>query len=174
MALLLFSRVFKQMLRSNLAEKHVEEVLLGVLFLLNAAKKTDQAFHAAAQTSARTVRSFCTNVQNMVQYLQEKSHRGGRRSQHSCFQWFNRTGLAKLSTTSWLQDRLSSTHQDDVGETLEQGEVDLTMNYIQHRYFTLSSYNTTTLLQPVFLYFSYSNYNDRWTCTKPITHDNLS
>ena len=34
-------------------------------------------------------------------------------------------GWQKLSTTSWLQDRLSSTHQDDVGETVEQGEVDL-------------------------------------------------
>ena len=34
-------------------------------------------------------------------------------------------GWKKLSTTSWLQDRLSSVDQDEEGETLQHGEVDL-------------------------------------------------
>lgn len=129
MALLLFTRVFKQTLRSaggNLTEKHVEEVSLGVVFLLNAAKKTDQAFHASPQTTAHTVRSFCTDVQNMVQYLQEKKVTEETEGRNTpVFSDPTEQGWQKLSTTSWLQDRLSSTHQDDVGETVEQGEVDL-------------------------------------------------
>ena len=99
---------------------------MGVLFLLNAAKKTDQAFRAAPRATAHTVRSFQTDVNTMVQYLQEKRATEETGSRNTpIFKDPTEQGLQKLSTTSWIQDRLSSVHQDEEGAAMERGEVDL-------------------------------------------------
>lgn len=53
-----YNLVFKQALRTaggTLTDRHVENVSMAVLFLLNAVKKTDQAFHVTQQTTAHTV-----------------------------------------------------------------------------------------------------------------------
>ena len=66
-------RVFKQTLRAaggNLTEKHVEEVSLGVLFLMDAAKKFDKAMGASPQTTAHTTRDAS---EDMVTYLKENN-----------------------------------------------------------------------------------------------------
>ena len=61
--------VFKQTLKSaggNLTERHLEEVSLSALFLLDAAKKTDTAFGVAPRTTAHTVRDPSSDVSKMV------------------------------------------------------------------------------------------------------------
>ena len=66
--------MFKQTLKSaggNLTEKHVEEVSLSALFLLEAAKKTDRAFGVAPQTTAHTIRDSTSDVSKMVKHLVE-------------------------------------------------------------------------------------------------------
>ena len=67
-------RVFKQTLKSaggNLTGRHVEEVSLSALFLLDAAKKTDRAFGVAPQTTAHTIRDPSSDVSKMVKHLME-------------------------------------------------------------------------------------------------------
>ena len=99
---------------------------MGVLFLLDAAKKTDEAFSASPQPTTHTVRSFHTDVHSMVKYLQENGITEEREGHNSpVFKDPTEQGWQKLSTTSWLQDRLASVHQDDEAENLEHGEVDL-------------------------------------------------
>lgn len=70
------SRVFKQTLRAagdNLTEKHVEEVSLSVLFLMDAVKKFDKAMGASPQTTAQTVRDATDDIKKMVTYLRENN-----------------------------------------------------------------------------------------------------
>ena len=99
---------------------------MGVLFLFDAAKKIDRAFCAAPQSTTHTVRSSRTDVDSMVQHLHQKRATEEREGRNTpVFSDPTEQGWKKLSTTSWLQDRLSSVHQDEEGETLEHGEVDL-------------------------------------------------
>ena len=108
-------RILKQTLRSAggaLTAKHVEKVSMGVLFLLEAAKKTDRTFYASPQTTSHTVRSSCKDIGIMVEHLQEKKIGEKITGQNTA-----------VCTTSWLKDRTSSMHhQDDEGES---GEVEL-------------------------------------------------
>lgn len=62
----------------------------------------------------------------MVQHLQEKGVTLEKKDRTTpVFNDPTEKGWQKLSTTSWLQDRLSSLCQDEEEEILEQGEVDL-------------------------------------------------
>ena len=68
--------MLKQTLRAaggNLTEKHVEEVSLGVLFLIDAVKKFDKAMGASPQTTAHTTRDASEDVKKMVTYLKENN-----------------------------------------------------------------------------------------------------
>jgi len=99
---------------------------MSVLFLLEAAKRTDEAFHAAPSSKAHTISSYHADVVRMVQHLLEKNvttEDEGRRE--PTFKDPTEKGWQKLSTTSWLQDRLSAFHQDEEEENVERGEVDL-------------------------------------------------
>lgn len=74
MTLFKLFRVFKQALHSgggHLTSKHVEEVSLGVLFLMQAAKKTDRAFKVKAPSMTHTVRDSDKDVTKMVTHLTE-------------------------------------------------------------------------------------------------------
>ena len=54
-----FFRIFKQTLRSagaNVTVKHIKEVSLSVLFLMEAASKTDQAFAVPPRSTEHSVR----------------------------------------------------------------------------------------------------------------------
>ena len=55
----------------NLTERHIEEVSLSALFLLDAAKKTDRAFGVASQTTAHSIRDPSLDVSKMVKHLVE-------------------------------------------------------------------------------------------------------
>ena len=107
--------------------KHVEDVLMAVLFLLEAAKKADRAFCAAPQTTSHSVHSSCRDIDIMVQHLQEKKVAENIIGRHApVFTDPIEQGWKKLSTTSWLKDRISSMHHhDEEGDLLESGEVEL-------------------------------------------------
>ena len=125
-----FCRVFKQTLRSagsTLTTRHVEDVSLGVLFLFEAAKKTDKAFKSAPQSTAHTVRSAQDDISNMAGHLLAKqvtTVSAGRDT--PAFANQTQIGWQKLSNTSWLQDRLSvSVYEEEVEADTVNGVLDL-------------------------------------------------
>ena len=107
-----FCRVFKQTLRSagsTLTTRHVEDVSLGVLFLFEAAKKTDKAFKSAPQSTAHAIRSAQDDISKITGHLLAK-HVTTVSAGRDAPAFVNQTqiGWQKLSNTSWLQDRLAA------------------------------------------------------------------
>ncbi len=95
--------------------------------ILEAAKKTDRAFRVTPQSTSHTVRGTQIDIQRMVKHLLERettAYVEGRES--PAFTDPTETGLQKLSTTSWLSDRLLAGNlYEDVEEEDMDGEVDL-------------------------------------------------
>lgn len=124
------SRVLKQALRSagsNLTMKHVEEVSLSALFLLEAAKKTDEAFQTVVQTSVHTVHNFQKDLSSMAQHLLDKEVTTAKEDRNTpVFTDPIEQGWKNRSTTSWLQDKLSASfHEEEEEENLDEEQVDL-------------------------------------------------
>ena len=125
-------RVLKQTLRSagsNLTIKHVEDVSMSVLFLLEAAKKTDRAFQSSPQSIAHAVRSSQMDIVKITQHLLDQNTTSAVNNRITP-QFIDPTeqGWKKLSITSWLHDILSPSQQDeldDVEKNLEEEEIDL-------------------------------------------------
>ena len=87
---------------------------LGVLFLFEAAKKTDRAFKSAPQSIAHSVRSAQDDISSMVGHMLASGITtvSANRNTSTCVD----LGWQKLCTTSWLQDRLSASVQEEEGE----------------------------------------------------------
>ncbi len=104
-------RVFKQALRSgggHLTTKHIEEVSLAVLFLMQAARKTDQAFKVKPPSTKHTVRDSNNDVMKMVAHLTEKKVQIEQKERVSPgFVDPTENGWKKISTTTWLKDTLA-------------------------------------------------------------------
>ena len=109
--------VVKEALRSStgsLTEKHIEDVSMCALFLLEAAKKTDKEF-GCHQTSSHTVREADSDIRKLVQHLLEKKviiKLDDRKI--PAFNNPSSAGYKKLCTTSWVQETLSKIVTDDV------------------------------------------------------------
>ncbi len=103
--------MFKQALQSGggqLTTKHVEEVSLGVLFLMEAAKKTDAAFKVKAPSTSHTVRDSDSDVKKMVTHLTDKGvHVVDKERTSPAFADPTENGWKKIGTTTWLKDTLS-------------------------------------------------------------------
>ena len=103
--------MFKQALHSGggqLTTKHVEEVSLGVLFLMEAAIKTDAAFNVKAPSTSHTVRESDNDVKKMVSYLLDKRvHIVEEDRTLPMFIDPTEIGWKKIGTTTWLKDTLS-------------------------------------------------------------------
>ncbi len=92
----------------HLTTKHIEEVSLGVLFLMEAAKKTDKAFKVKAPSMTHTVRDSDKDVMKMVAHLEEKKVQIEDEIRSSpAFVDPTETGWRKIATTTWLKDTLS-------------------------------------------------------------------
>lgn len=99
---------------------------MGVLFLLEAAKRTDDAFHTAPSSKAHTISSYPADVDRMVQHLLEKNVTAENEGQRELTSKDStEKGWQKLSTISWLQDHLSALHHDEEEEDVERGTADL-------------------------------------------------
>ena len=69
---------------------------MSVLFLLEAAKITDQAFYAASHSTAHTVHSAKRDIYGMVEHLLEKKVTTQTEGRHSSF---NRPNGARVAET---------------------------------------------------------------------------
>lgn len=110
--------------------KHVEEVSLGALFLMKAAKITDEAFKVKPQSTTHTVRDSDNDVIKMVTHLMEKEvHLVKKECVSPAFIDPTECGWKKISTTTWLKDTLTRSlevENFEVAGNLQQNqEVDL-------------------------------------------------
>lgn len=67
--------MFKQALRASGADvtfKHIEEVSLCALFLIEAAKKADSDFQVPPQSTSHTVRDSANDIKKISAYVREK------------------------------------------------------------------------------------------------------
>ena len=103
--------MFKQALRSgggHLTTKHVEEVSLSALFLMEAARKTDRAFKVRSPSTTHTVRDSDRDVLKVSMHLAErKVHTFDKDRSTPAFVDPTEIGWKKVSTTTWLKDVLS-------------------------------------------------------------------
>ena len=126
-------RVFKQALQSaggQLTQKHVEEVSLGVLFLMKAAKMTDKAFKVKAPSTTHTIREAESDVLKMVVHLRENEVQKVKKDRTTpVFTDPTEAGWKRISTTTWLKDTLSKSIELDNSETtdnLQDQDIDMT------------------------------------------------
>ena len=102
--------MFKQTLRSaggNVTDKHIEDVSMSTLFLLDAARKTDQAFGVAPQSTAHTVRDASSDIKKMTKHLAET--RVTKNIEERLTPVFTDPTESGFKT-SWLKDTLSRSH----------------------------------------------------------------
>ena len=93
--------------------KHLEEVSLGALFLLDAAKKADKAFCVTPPGGKHTVREACRDIKTMINHLLEKGVANNLENRSSPeFTNPDDAGLDKLTST-WLHEALFRTCIDD-------------------------------------------------------------
>lgn len=120
-------RVFKQALRSgggHLTTKHVEEVSLGVLFLMQAARKTDEVFNVKPPSTTHTVRDSNNDVIKMVAHLTENEVQVVQKERLSPgFVDPTESGWKKISTTTWLKDTLARSLEVENVETDEDLQI---------------------------------------------------
>lgn len=124
-------RVFKETIRSGgakLTPKHIKDVSMCVLFLMEAAQKTDKTFGLSPQSASHTVYSPHEDIDNMMKHLSEAKVTTvveGRSTPSLTFINTMEHGWKKLSTTSWLTDTLQRNvvdNEDDLSE--DRGEID--------------------------------------------------
>ena len=125
--------VFKQTLRSagsNLTDKHIRDVSMSVLFLLNAAKKSDEVFGTSPQQSKHTTRDSAKDVEKMVTYMKEKT---------VSYEVEGRTGVIfndpiekgwnKIYNTPWIKDTLNRTTVVSNDGAVQDNEGDVDYSY---------------------------------------------
>ncbi len=87
---------------------------MSVLFLLEAAKKTDAAFQLTPRSSAHTVCSSKKDVESLTKHLLDKNvAREVEGRVTPAFVDPSESGWQKLCTTSWLQERLSASDLEE-------------------------------------------------------------
>lgn len=106
--------------------KHIEEVSLGALFLLEAAKKTDKAFCVTPSGGKHTVRGAENDLVKMINYLARNkaaSHIDTRSS--PTFNNPKEAGMDKLTNGTWLQDTINRTQTegDEVSPEIDDDHI---------------------------------------------------
>lgn len=121
-------RVVKQALRgsgANVTDKHITDISMCALFLLEAAKKCDKVFGVPPSTTAHTVRDSKSDIEKIRSQLLEKeitTEKTGRTT--PVFLDPTANGLATLTKGDWLQKHLSSNIDDHLQHETDRGEVD--------------------------------------------------
>lgn len=104
---LLFCKVVKQTLCSaggNLTDKHVEDVSLSALFLMDAAKKADKIMGVSPQTTSHTYSDASSDVKKMVTYLRENEVSSLIENRLSPpFEDPTSSGYKKLCSSWWME-----------------------------------------------------------------------
>ena len=119
----------KQALRSsgaNVTEKHIRDVSMCALFLLEAAKKCDTVFKVSKKSTAHTVRDADTDISKIQHLLLEKKivtediERTG-----PAFVDPTVSGVDTLTKGEWLQKHLVSNVEDNLQIEQSRGELDI-------------------------------------------------
>ena len=113
----------------KVTQKHVEELSMGVLFLLEAAQKTDKVFQLSPQSMTHTIRSSVNDINKIVTNLIDTpvtKEIAGRLS--PVFVDPSVSGWKKLTTTSWLKDTLERTlipdeHNNDLQADIDEADL---------------------------------------------------
>lgn len=126
---ILLFRVVKQALRSsgaNVTEKHISDVSMCALFLLEAAKKCDTIFKVSKKSTAHTIRDADADISKMQQRLLEKNitTEDIKRSEPG-FVDPTKSGIDTLTKEEWLQKQLLSKPGDNLQSEQSRGELDL-------------------------------------------------
>ena len=112
--------------------KHLEEVSLGALFLLDAANKVDKAFCVSPPGKKHTIREASRDIKEMTDHLQEKGVATNLENRSSPeFTNPDDAGLDKLTST-WLHEALFRTYieEDSLSErTDEENEQSVDIHY---------------------------------------------
>lgn len=113
----------------NLTNSHIEDLSLCTLFLLSAAKKTDQEF-GCHRTTAHSVRGAKKDIDKMVDVLHENkvTHLVEGRNSPG-FEDPTEKGLKKLCNTAWIRETMARNPLDEESESLQDEEGVLDFGY---------------------------------------------
>lgn len=119
----------KQALRSsgaNVTDKHITDVSMCALFLLQAAKRCDKVFGVPPQSTEHTVRDAKLDIQKIHQHLLEKGVTKEVKDRTTpVFIDPTYAGLNTLTQGDWLQKQLQSKFVDNLQNEERHGETDL-------------------------------------------------
>ena len=110
-------RVVKQALRSsgaNVTDKHISDISMCALFLLEAAKRCDRVFAVPPKCTAHTVADSKSDIRKIVQHLLERgiTVEDVQRTTPA-FEDPTDSGLNKLTKSDWLHKHLQSSSCGD-------------------------------------------------------------
>ena len=122
-------RVVKQALRcsgANVTDKHVKDISMCALFLLEAAKKCDSLFRVPPNYTAHSVRDSKADVQKMLEHLLEKEITKEITSRTDP-EFVDPTvnGVDTLTKGEWLLKQLQSKFDDNLQSERDRNELDL-------------------------------------------------
>lgn len=119
----------KQALRcsgANVTDKHITDVSMCALFLLEAAKKCDLVFGVPPSSTAHTVRDSQSDIVKIRTMLMEKEITTENSSRTTPpFLDPTQKGLTTLTKGDWLQKQLSSKCDSNLQDEQSHGEVDI-------------------------------------------------
>lgn len=120
--------VVKQSLRcsgANVTDKHVVDISMCALFLLEAAKKCDTVFGVPPSSTAHTVRNAKSDIEKIRRHLNEKEITFEKADRPTpVFLDPTEKGLATLTNGDWLQKQLSSISDENLQDE-GHGEIDI-------------------------------------------------
>ena len=119
----------KQALRcsgANVTDKHVKDISMCALFLLDAAKKCDSVFRVPPNSTAHSVRDSKADVHKILQHLLEREITTEITSRaHPAFVDPTVNGVDTLTKGEWLLKQLQSKVEDNLQSERDQNELDL-------------------------------------------------
>ena len=123
-------RVVKQALRSsgaNITDKHIIDVSMCALFLLEAAKKCDRVFGVTVQFTSHTARDSKADIIKIQQHLLQKEiTKENTERKTPEFVDPTKSGLDTITKGDWLQKHLQLNFEDNLqSEEEDRGELDL-------------------------------------------------
>ena len=117
----------KQALHSsgaNITDKHIIDVSMCALFLLEAAKKCDEVFRVSTQSTSHTVRDSNADIRKLYKQLLEKEI-VLEKTDRTTPKYVDPTvsGLDTITKEGWLKKQLQSMPQDNLQSDQSRGEL---------------------------------------------------
>ncbi len=112
---------------ANGSEKHVEDISLCGLFLLEAAKRADKAFQVPPGSTQHTIRDASNDVTAMVTNLLSTGAVEERDRTGPPFQEPFARGMEEKASKGWIESLLTSgqVDDDDIEHDLQDGQVSI-------------------------------------------------